>query len=59
MEQQLAHEIKIQAYLTHPNLLKLYGCFQEQHKVVLILEYACEGELYKSLKRQPKKRYTE
>lgn len=69
MENQLAHEIKIQSYLSHPNILRLYGVFQEQTKVtslisfkfqvVLILEYAPDGELYKYLKKQSNKRFTE
>ncbi|CAK85234.1 unnamed protein product (macronuclear) [Paramecium tetraurelia] len=50
IEDQLAHEIKIQSYLSHPNILKHYGVFQEQTKIVLILEYAPDGELYKLLK---------
>ncbi|CAD8043242.1 unnamed protein product [Paramecium primaurelia] len=59
MEKQLANEIKIQGYLDHPNILKLFGYFQEWSKVVLILEYATDGELFKLLKKQPKKRFSE
>lgn len=59
MDKQLANEIKIQSYLEHPNILKLYGYFQEWSKIVLILEYATDGELFKLLKKQPKKRFPE
>ncbi|CAD8137485.1 unnamed protein product [Paramecium octaurelia] len=59
MEKQLSNEIKLQGYMDHPNILKLYGYFQEWSKVVLILEYATDGELFKLLKKQPKKKFTE
>ena len=52
MANQIKNEIKIQSCLSHPNVLKLYGFFQDEEQFYLILEYAPSGELYKKLKKQ-------
>ena len=52
MANQIKNEIKIQSCLSHPNVLKLYGFFQDDEQFYLILEYAPSGELYKKLKKQ-------
>jgi serine/threonine protein kinase len=49
VEHQLRREIEIQSHLRHPNILRLYGYFYDETRVYLILEYAAQGELYKSL----------
>ncbi|MCO5567844.1 hypothetical protein L7F22_021540 [Adiantum nelumboides] len=54
VEHQLRREIEIQSHLRHPNILRLYGYFHDDSRVVLILEYAARGELYKELQRQKK-----
>jgi len=51
VQHQLRREIEIQAHLRHPNILRLYGYFYDEHKVYLILEYAPQGELYNHLRR--------
>jgi serine/threonine protein kinase len=51
-EEALAQEIKIQHFCSHPNILKLYGYIDEDDKIILILEYATHGDLYKELKNQ-------
>lgn len=43
--QQLIREIKIQTFLDHPNLIKLYDFFSDEHNVYLLLEVACDGPL--------------
>ncbi|CAG8456252.1 2022_t:CDS:2 [Gigaspora margarita] len=48
-EEQLRHEVEIQANLRHPNILRLLGYFQQSMYFILILEYAAKGELYKQL----------
>lgn len=48
---QLAREIKIQSFLNHPNIVKLYGWFAEEDQVYLILELCYSGQLYSYLKR--------
>jgi serine/threonine protein kinase len=39
MQEQLLMEIKMQFYLNHPNILKLYGVFSDEAYIYLILEY--------------------
>jgi len=45
--------------LNHPNILKLYGYFDDEEKIYLILEYAPWGELYSTLKKQKDKKFSE
>ncbi|RAL03402.1 aurora family serine/threonine-protein kinase [Aspergillus ibericus CBS 121593] len=52
IEKQVAREIEIQSNLRHPNILQLYGHFHDKKRIVLILEYAGKGELYKHLQRE-------
>nr|AFJ45029.1 aurora A [Artemia parthenogenetica] len=58
-EHQLRREIEIQSHLRHPNVLRMYGYFYDTKRVYLILEYAANGEMYKSLQSQPDKRFDE
>ena len=44
-------EIDIQSQLSHQNILRLYGSFQNEKKVFLLLEHATSGEL----RKQPNK----
>ncbi|KAL2809074.1 kinase-like domain-containing protein [Aspergillus granulosus] len=52
IEKQVAREIEIQSNLRHPNILRLYGHFQDRKRIILILEYASKKELYKHLQRE-------
>ncbi|KAL4778706.1 kinase-like domain-containing protein [Aspergillus varians] len=52
IEKQVSREIEIQRNLRHPNILRLYGHFHDSKRIVLILEYAGKGELYKRLQKQ-------
>ncbi|TDZ38870.1 Serine/threonine-protein kinase ark1 [Colletotrichum trifolii] len=52
MEKQVRREIDIQIRLRHPNILRLYGHFHDSQHVVLILEFAGKGELYKQLRKE-------
>ena len=45
-------EIKLQLYLSHPNILKLYGVFDDEEHIYLLLEYMEEGTLYSQLKKK-------
>ncbi|OOF96529.1 hypothetical protein ASPCADRAFT_514808 [Aspergillus carbonarius ITEM 5010] len=49
---KVAREIEIQSNLRHPNILQLYGHFHDRKRIILILEYAGKGELYKHLQRE-------
>ncbi|KAI9166479.1 Serine/threonine-protein kinase ark1 [Paramyrothecium foliicola] len=50
-EKQVQREIEIQSNLRHPNVLRLYGHFHDSKRVILILEFAGRGELYKHLRK--------
>lgn len=54
---QLRNEITILAKCDHPNIIKLYGAFEDQNFVSLILELANGGSLFKRL--QSFKRFSE
>jgi len=51
VEHQLRREIEIQSHLRHPNILRLFGYFYDDHKIYLILEFAPRGEMYKTLQK--------
>ena len=59
VQTQLRREIEIQSHLRHPNILQMYGFFNDEEKIYLILEYSPGGELYKDLKDSPNGRYGE
>ena len=46
-------------FISHPNVLRLFGYFFDDTRIYLILEFAANGEMYKSLKRQPNGRFSE
>ena len=48
----LRREVEIQCRLLHPNIVRLHGYFQDPKRVLLILEYLPNGELFKSLTKQ-------
>ena len=47
---QLIREIKIQMFLNHPNLIKLYSFFSDQYKIYLLMELAPDGQLYQYMR---------
>jgi aurora kinase len=49
MEDQVFWEIKLQMYMSHPNVLKLYGFFDDPKNIYLILEY-CSQCLFKDFR---------
>lgn len=54
MINQLIREIKIQSYLDHPNLVKLYSYFADDYNIYLLMELGCDGQLYDIMKKKPK-----
>ena len=56
---QLRREIEIQSHMRHANILQMFGFFDDEEKIYLILEYSPGGELYKDLKDSPNGRYEE
>lgn len=51
IQHQLRREMEIQTSLRHPNILRLYGWFDDDERIFLILEYAYGGELYGLLRK--------
>lgn len=51
VEKQVRREIEIQQNLRHPNILRLYGYFDDSKRIFLVLEFAAKGELYKQLSK--------
>lgn len=51
MEDQLLMEIKLQTFMDHPNILKLYSFFHDESNIYLLLELG-EECLFKVLRRK-------
>jgi aurora kinase len=45
-QEQLLRELKIQSFLSHVNLVKLYAFFHDTLNIYLILELCAGGQLY-------------
>ena len=54
MINQIIREIKIQMYLDHPNLIKLYAHFCDEYNIYLLMELGCDGQLYDLMKQKSK-----
>lgn len=54
IEHQVRREIEIQSHLRHPNILRMYGFFHDDHRIYLILEYAAGGTLFNAMKKEGK-----
>lgn len=51
MEGQLARELKIQLYVNHPNIVKIYGFFEDLLHCYIIMECALDGHLSEYLSK--------
>lgn len=49
--EQFIRELKIQQFLNHPNIIKMYGYFADETYIYIILEVGTGGQLYHQLKR--------
>ena len=58
-ERNIRREIEIMSHCDHPNITKLYGYFWDAKRIYLILEYVSGGELYKVLKSQIGRKFSE
>ena len=38
-------------FLNHPNIIKMYGCFDDTTNIYIILEVGTGGQLYHQLKK--------
>ena len=52
MIDQFILEFKIQSYLSHKNIVQVYGMFSDKHFLYLIMEYLPDGTLYSLLKKK-------
>lgn len=52
LQNQFLRELKIQTFLSHPNIAKLYGFFADAENMYLILEMCCDGMLYSVIKEK-------
>lgn len=48
---QLIREVKIGSFCRHPNIITLYGIFDDSESFYLLSELGCDGQLYNKLKR--------
>ena len=55
MIDQFIQELKIQQYLSHPNLVRIYGYFADKEHFYMLVEYMEEGSLYSFMKKNGKK----
>jgi aurora kinase A len=49
MENQLLEEIKLQTFMNHPNILRMYGCLRDSKNIYLLLELGT-GCLFRELR---------
>lgn len=55
MQKQLTLEIKIQMFLDHPNILRLYHFFDDREYIYLVMEYMEEGSLFNFIQKRTEK----
>jgi aurora kinase len=51
MIEQLTLEIRLQSCISHKNILTMYGFFDDQTHLYIVLEYMEQGTLYAQLKK--------
>jgi len=54
MLDQFVNEMKIQMFLDHPNIVKLYGFFDDHTHFYIVMEYMEGGCLFSVIKKQKK-----
>ena len=54
IEHQMSNEIQIMSLLDHPNIIKLEYYFETKEELILVLEYAQKGTLFKLIKEREK-----
>ena len=52
--QQAIKEIKIQSFINHSHIIKLYSVFDDHQHVYLLLELCTEGNLYNLMQKKVK-----
>ena len=46
MMTQFVRELKIQSFLDHPNIIKVYGYFTDADNFYTVMEVGCDGQLF-------------
>jgi serine/threonine protein kinase len=59
MIEQFILEVKIQFFIEHAYVVRLFGIFDDEENIYLLLEYLEGGTLYSELKRKAKGKMTE
>lgn len=54
LKSQLIQEIKIQMFMNHPNIVKLYTFFTDEEHIFLLMELVLSGHLYALVCDKPK-----
>ena len=54
MLDQFIQELKIQLFLNHSKLVKMYGYFSDEEHFYMLIEYMEEGSLYSLMKKAKK-----
>jgi serine/threonine protein kinase len=49
---QITSEIKLQWFLNHPNLVKLYDFFDDRHNIYLFVELGSDGHLFDLMEKK-------
>ncbi|ORX36055.1 kinase-like domain-containing protein, partial [Kockovaella imperatae] len=57
IQTQVRREVEIMQSIRHPNILRLYGWFHDQTRIMLMIEFAGKGEVFKHLRQA--KRFSE
>jgi serine/threonine protein kinase len=52
MVEQLVRELKIQMYLNHPNIVKVYGFFDDLLHFYIIIECALDGQMSEYIQKR-------
>ena len=47
-------EIKVHSHLNHPNIIDLYGVFEDRDSIYLVQEFCTNGDLHKMLRHRRK-----
>lgn len=54
ISEQIMNEIKVQLFLNHSNIVKLYTIFNDRLYVYMVLEACTEGNLYQLMQSKGK-----
>ncbi|XP_015112038.1 serine/threonine-protein kinase Aurora-2 [Diachasma alloeum] len=59
LKQQVLKEIEIHSHLKHPNILRMYGWFQDEKRIYMVMELTPSGDLLARMQLEPWKKFSE